>query len=59
LKQGTSNYVIYHGNEHLIEIMRKYGVALPVAAEIYRRQQAQAHEPDSSSSTSTPFVLSQ
>jgi hypothetical protein len=54
--EGTRNYVVYPGNEHLIEIMKKYGVALPVAAEIYRRQQAQAHEPGADSST--PFTLS-
>jgi hypothetical protein len=53
---GTRDYVVYPGNEHLIEIMKKYGVTLPVAAEIYRRQQAQAHDPGAESST--PFTLS-
>ena len=32
--EGTRNYVVFPGNEHLIEIMKKYGVTLPVAGQI-------------------------
>jgi hypothetical protein len=34
---GTRNFVIF--DDKIIEIAKKYGVALPVAAEIFRRQQ--------------------
>jgi hypothetical protein len=53
----THNLVVYPGSEHLIEIVKKYGVTLPVAAEIYRRQQAQQQGPAQQSSS--PFQLSQ
>jgi hypothetical protein len=33
----TRNIVMYPGSEHLIEIAKKYGVTLAVAAEMYRR----------------------
>jgi hypothetical protein len=35
--EGTKNFVIF--DDKIIEIAKKYGVALPVAAEIARRQQ--------------------
>jgi hypothetical protein len=35
--EGTKNFVIF--DDKIIEIAKKYGVALPVAAEIFRRQQ--------------------
>ena len=37
---GTRNYVIAPGNEHLIEIMRKFGVTLPMAKQLYDKIQA-------------------
>jgi hypothetical protein len=38
---GSRNFSIFPGNEHLMEIARKYGVSLPVAASLYKYQQAQ------------------
>lgn len=37
--EGTKNFVIF--DDKIIEIAKKYGVALPVAASIYKYQQAQ------------------
>jgi len=37
---GTHNYVIYE--PAIIEIAKKYGIALPVAAALYHQQQQEA-----------------
>ena len=40
--EGTRNYVVFPGNEHLIDILRKYGILPPVAGLGYLSQVGQA-----------------